>query len=299
MPETSGTFAYKEDQTSSVPTWKGPPDARSISGAGTYPNYYVQRTRSGHVFMLDDSDGAESVTLQHRTGSMIQFLPDGAVQFVSHNGQYTFVFGENRVQITGAYDVTVLGGASMFVKGDYNMTVQGNHNTTVVGDMNITAKNLNTVIRGNIDTSGKNMTTKIEGSTEITTEGVTHISSDGGLSLSSTTESVSVLAQKDVGIGATGKIMLQADDTLDIKSKGTFRLQSTGGSVDLKSSGIMRFESGGATSIKASGIIGIDGTNIYLNSGSSQSADSAEDLAISIPQPTNPALEAGTATSVA
>jgi len=152
---------YKTDQTNTPKQWKGPPDARSEKGAGTYPNYHSQKTRSGHVFTMDDSDGAESVTLQHRSGSMVQFLPDGAVQFVSHNGQYTFVFGENRVQITGAYDVTVLGAASLNVTKDYNMTVQGNHNTTVNGDMNITAKNMNTVIRGNMDTSATNMPIKI------------------------------------------------------------------------------------------------------------------------------------------
>lgn len=279
---------YKEDQKDTPRQWQGPPDARSVKGAGTYPNYHTQKTRSGHTFTLDDSEGAESITLQHRSGSMVQFLPDGAIQFVSHNGQYTFVFGENRVQITGAYDVSVLGAASMRVEGDYNMTVQGNHNTTVNGDMNITAKNMNTVVRGNMDTSAKNMTTKIEGSTEITTEGVTSITSDGGLSLSSSTESVSILGQGDVGIGATGKIMLDAGSTMDLKSDGAMRAESTGGSVDIKASGVMRQESGGQMSMKAGGTVGMDGTNIYLNSGNSQSADGAEDMVVSIPPPNNP-----------
>jgi hypothetical protein len=288
MPETSGTFAYKEDQEKTPKQWKGPPDARSIKGAGTYPNYYSHKTRSGHTFTMDDSEGAESITLQHRSGSMFQCLPDGAMQFVSHNGQYTFVFGENRVQITGAYDVTVKGDCSLSVDGDYNMTVQGNHNTTVNGDMNITAKNMNTVVRGNMDTSAKNSTLKVEGSTEMTTEGVTNIISDGGLSLSSTTESVSILGQVDVGIGAAGKIMLDAGSTMDMKSASAMRAESTGGSVDIKASGVMRQQSGGAMSMKAGGNIGMDGTNIYLNSGSSQSADSAEDMVVSIPPPKNP-----------
>lgn len=256
-------------KTKTEAKWNGKKDARDLPGALTYNNYTSTRTRSGHTLTLDDSKGAESITVQHRSGSMFQCLPDGSMQFVSHNGQYTVVFGENRMLITGAHDVTVRGDCSLSVDGDYNMTVQGNHNTVVTGDMNITAKNMNTVVRGNMDTSAKNMTTKIEGSTEITTEGVTNIVSDGGLSLSSTTESVSILGQGDVGIGAEGKIMIDA-----------------GGTMDMKSGGAMRQQSGGAMSMKAGGNIGMDGSSdIWLNSGKSVDA---EDMAVSIPPPKNP-----------
>jgi uncharacterized protein (DUF2345 family) len=270
MVETSGTFSYKKNQKETPKDWKGPPDARSIKGAGTYPNYYSHKTRSGHTFTMDDSDGAESVTLQHRSGSMIQFLPDGAVQFVSHNGQYTFVFGENRVQITGAYDVTVKGDCSLNVDGDYNMTVQGNHNTTVNGDMNITAKNMNTVVRGNMDTSAKNSTLKVEGSTEITTEGITNITSDGGLSMSSSSAPVSILGQGDVGIGTTGKLYLHAEGQLNVLTDDELRLTSKG-QLSVKSSG---------------GTVAVDGSpEVHLNSGKSIEAG---EMQIEIPKPTNP-----------
>lgn len=281
MVETSG-------KSKTPPKWDGKKDARELPGAGQYNNYYTHRSRSGHTITLDDSKGAESITMQHRSGSMVQFLPDGAVQFVSHNGQYTFVFGENRMVVTGAQDVTVKGDCSLLIEGDHNSTIWGNHNMSVHGDMNITARNMNTVVRGNMDTSAKNMTTKVEGSTEITTEGVTSIASHGGMSLSSTAQSVSILGQGDVGIGATGKVMIQAGETLDIKSKGALRAESTGGSVDIKASGVMRSESGGQMSMKAGGIVGMDGTNIYLNSGNSQSAEGANDMSVSIPPPDNP-----------
>lgn len=253
--------------------WKGPKDAREHPGAGTYPNYYSHKTRSGHTIVIDDSDGTESITLQHRGGSMIQFMPDGAVQFVSHNGQYTFVFGENRMIVTGAYDITVQGGGSLRVEKDYNVTVMGNMNTTVTGDMNITAKNMNTVVRGNMDTSAKNMTTKVEGSTEITTEGVTSISSDGGLSMSSTGESVSILGQGDVGIGTTGKLMLHS-----------------GGSTHIKADASLNMQSSGKFSIKAGGIVGVDGSATWLQSGKS---NDAQEMQIRVPIPVNPNPVAG------
>ena len=82
--------------------------------------------------------------------------------------------------------------------------------------------------------------------------------------------------------------MIDAGSTIDVKSEGAMRAESTGGSVDIKASGVMRQQSGGAMSMKAGGNIGMDGTNIYLNSGNSQSADGAEDMEISIPPPKNP-----------
>lgn len=262
MPETSG-------KSKTPPKWDGKKDGRDLPGALTYPNYTSTRTRSGHTFILDDSDGAETVTLQHRSGSMVQFLPDGAVQFVSHNGQYTFVFGENRVVITGANDVTIKGDCSMLIEGDYNSTVWGNHNTTVHGDMNITARNMNTVVRGNMDASAKNMTTKIEGSTQISTEGVTTIDSDGGLSMSSSSAPVSILGQGDVGIGTTGKLYLHS-----------------GGQTNILSEDEIRMSSSGRLSIKSGALMGIDGGNeVWINSGKSVEAS---EMQVEIPTPTNP-----------
>lgn len=263
-------MADESMKSKTPPKWNGKKDGRDLPGAMKWPNYTSTRTRSGHTFTLDDSDGAETVTLQHRSGSMVQFLPDGAVQFVSHNGQYTFVFGENRVVITGANDVTIKGDCSMLVQGNYNTTVYGNQNMTVHGDMNITAKNMNTVVRGNMDTSAKNMTTKIEGSTQISTEGVTTIDSDGGLSMSSSSAPVSILGQGDVGIGTTGKLYLHS-----------------GGQTNILSDDEIRMTSSGQFSIKAGGgPVAVDGgKEIHLNSGKSIEAG---EMQVEIPTPTNP-----------
>lgn len=253
------------------PKWDGPEDARTVKGAGVYPNYNTIRTRSGHVLTFDDSEDHESITMQHRSGSMVQFMPDGAVQFVAQNGQYTFVFGENRVKITGAYDVTVQGAASLRVKGDYNTTVMGNHNMTVNGDFNMQAKNFNSQVRGDFNLNAKNFAGHIEGSSVLSSHGTTAILADGGLALTSTSQGVGIKAATDVGIKAVGgKMMLQS-----------------AGDMSTKPGGKMLVQSGAATSIKAGGNIDMDGTNINLNSGTSQEADDAS-LVIPTPQDPNP-----------
>lgn len=241
--------------------WSGPPDARDTGGE--YPNYNViTKTKSGHVIMTDDTKGSEHVTIQHRSGSMIQFMPDGAISFGVQNGMYQIIFGENRILVTGAQDITVQGAASLYVKGDYNMTVEGNHNTVVVGDMNVTAKNLNQTIRGNMDTTAKEMSTNIEGSTKITSQGITTIASDGGMALLSTSDSISLGAKRNLGVYSGNKMMLEAGSSMHMKSIAA---------LNLKTSARLSLKGG---SIAADGSDA--GANILLASGASEDADAAE-----------------------
>jgi hypothetical protein len=214
-------------------TWESPKDARSEKGAGKYPNFYSKKTRSGHVFMIDDSKDNEHITLQHRSGSMFQFKPDGAVQFVSHNGQYNVVFGENRMKITGAQDVTVEGAASMKVDGDYNMTIKGDVNMTTHKDFNVTAKNFNQAIRGNIDVQAKNQTTKLEGS-------------------------LNMQAQEAVSIQSGKGLSIMAQDSAVIGGKGSVGIEAKGGDIRLKASDKISAESGGTTVFKSGGKFSID-----------------------------------------
>lgn len=252
--------------------FKTPPDARETGG--DYPNYYIKKSRSGHVMIMDDTIGSEHVTLQHRGGSMIQFTPDGKIVFTSQNGQYNVVFGENRMLVTGAYDVAVQGTGSLVVDKDYDVTVKGNYNMVVHGDMNMTVKNLNQTIRNNMDMTAKDVTMKMEGSTTVTTQGITNISSHGGAVFGSTGDSTMIGGKEKVGIKAGGDLMMESDGTTHVKSNKAMNLMSAN-KLSLK----------GAT-------IAADGTdgppNILLASG--ESADAA-DVDVAFKPPTSPNRE--------
>lgn len=256
MVESSG----KDPKKTTPPKFDSYKDARKYEGAGKYPNYWAKKTRSGHAFMMDDSEGAESITVQHRSGSMWQFMPDGAVLMTAHNGQQQIIFGENRILVTGAQDIVVQGGGSLSVDGDYNMTVKGNHNTTVHGDINVVGKNLNQTITGAVDTSAKSMTTKIEGSTSFTTHGVTTIASDGGVAMTSTGDKVAIA-------GASGVSMKGGSGGVFSESKGD---------MHLKISGKMVLEADGDTIIKGKTVY-VDGSpNVKLNDGNGERAEAAK-----------------------
>jgi uncharacterized protein (DUF2345 family) len=162
-------------------------DVRSMEGAGSYPNYWSHKSRSGHSFIMDDSEGKETVTIQHRSGTAIQMKPDGGMNITTNNGRYEVTFGENRVTISGAQDITVKGDASLRVYGDYNVTCHKNYNLTVLGDYNITSKNLNRSIRGNMDTEAKNINKRVEGSSTYNTLGAHSIVAKGNMTMASRT----------------------------------------------------------------------------------------------------------------
>lgn len=208
-------------------------DARSMENGGTYPNYWSHKTRSGHNFIMDDSEGNETVTIQHRSGSALQFRPDGGVSMTTHNGKYEVVFGEDRVTVTGARDITVKGDASMRVYGNHNVTVHGDHNMTVLGDHNVTAKNMNYSVRGNIDTEAKNINTRVEGSGTFGFGGALSMVGKDGVSMGSTGQNVHIFAGKSIKKKAGKDIVREAGGTHYSKQskKVTAVFELTGGPV--------------------------------------------------------------------
>jgi len=284
---------YKKDQKKTVDKWDTPPDQRAVEGAGTYPNQTVFKSRGGSGWSVDDSEGAESMTLFHRSGTRLQFGTDGHFSITAHNGQYTVVFGENRMLVTGAQDVTVQGGGSLRVEGDYNMTVMGNHNTTVNGDMNLTAKNFNAEVRGDMDLSAKSLTMKMEGSAEISSHGITSIAGDGGLSLTSTQQSVAIGASKDVAINSKGgKTMIEAGTSLDMRSEDAMAIESRNGEMAIKSADLLALSTASDLTLKSSATVGIDGgPKIRMNEGLAKQATGARKAIAILPKPTNPNRE--------
>ena len=259
---TAESTAEDIDKRTTPDSWDGPEDARSMDGAGQYPNYYSHKTRSGHVFMMDDSNGAEHVTVQHRSGSMIQFLPDGKVNITSHNGQYNIVFGENRMLVTGAHDITVNGDASLRVDGDYNVAVQGDVNFSAQGDLNFAAKNVNTLARGNIDISAMNRSEKVSGSITQQAQGAQSILAETGMTIGATTGGLALFGGTMVGIVAkVGAIMMRGLASISMKTAGYMSSEALG-ATSIMSGGAVIVNAGGAASIKALGATSIEAGGI-------------------------------------
>ena len=296
MTDTSGTSSGtsgqggqsnpNDDGKNTGRDWTKGGDSRTGQESGTYPNYWSHKTRSGHSIIMDDSKGHETVTIQHRSGSLIQFTPEGAIHITAHNSMYRDTHGEERITITGANDITVKGDTSLRCYGDYNVTVHKDYNLTVMGDMNVTAKNMNRNVRGNMDTTAKNINKRVEGSCTYNTCGAHSIVAKGNMTVASRQESLHVGASKDVKIKSAkkGKIMMEAveGDMLMKTRKGDFsgefkgsggqkvQLRTDNGSFNSTADQNMSSKAGGKYQVKATQQVGIksDTSNIEVKAAS-------------------------------
>jgi hypothetical protein len=225
-------------------SWNGPDDARNDETE--FPNYDVEKTRSGHNIVYNDTKGKESMTWQHRTGSMLQFLPDGAIQLVAHKGQYNMVFGESRTKITGAQDTTVDGDVSIKAKKDYNSTVYGNQTSSIKGESTISAKTENKTIAEQAHMAAGEMTTKTRSGFSVQAGGGAVMVSKGGMAIGSTSDAVA--------IGGAGGIGMKSGKGISFESQGQMSISTQGN------------------------MVAIDGAVIHINSGKSQPASSETNM---------------------
>lgn len=238
--EATGSVETMQEPKKETPKkWKQPhkSDARKSKSAGGYPDYFSWKTRSGHIFQLDDTQGGETVTIQHRGGTAIQMAQDGSLHITAHNGKYDVTFGENRMTISGAQDITVKGDASMRIYGDYNVTCQKDYNLTVLGNFNLVAKNHNRHILGNIDTQARNENKKLMGSSAKIARGAIAYVSKGSATIASHSDQVHIGGAAGVNLAVSEGNITQNID------KGNFHSETKDGEVHVKSKGKMNVES--------------------------------------------------------
>lgn len=120
-------------------TWAEPPPAY----AAKYPYNKVLRT-TNHSIELDDSPGAERITIHHRAGSYIEIDSKGTVSERAQGDRYEVNIGTKH-ESSGHQVVTINGNAHVYVKGnkteeiegDYKLLVHGTSYISAGGQMNI------------------------------------------------------------------------------------------------------------------------------------------------------------------
>lgn len=201
--------------------WSTPKDGRTYQGAGVYPNYHIMKGVSGDVFMVDRSKDNESYTWQGPDGQGWQFKYDGSTQFIAHNGHYQVVFGENRMMITGAQDITARGGGSLRVDGDYNLTAQGDVNVSAKGNFNVVGNGANFAVGENFDVVSASTSMKSSGSATMqSAQGTVQISGKNGASVVSSGGPVGLGGARGINIGSGSDVSIEAKGDTHLKSSG-------------------------------------------------------------------------------
>ena len=105
-----------------------------------FPHNMVMETKSGHVFELDDTPGAERVHIYHRAGTFIEMHPDGDVVVKSNKTSYHLSMGDFNIYVAGDCNVTAEKSIHMKTKGNFCLEVGGNANFNVSGTLKMEAK---------------------------------------------------------------------------------------------------------------------------------------------------------------
>lgn len=83
-----------------------------------YPYNNVIETESGHAIEFDDTPGAERVHIYHRSGSYIEWAPNGDRTERIEKDKYTVVLGNEKVYIQGDVSIQVDGTYTVESKGN-------------------------------------------------------------------------------------------------------------------------------------------------------------------------------------
>lgn len=126
-----------------------------------YPYNQVRRTIAGHVTEFDDTPGRERILIKHKSGTGLEFQPDGTILMYSSKNSVKVTSGDEKIIIEGDGDITYHGNLRLRVDGNFDLDVGGDFNINVAGDKledikggvrNDVNGNVQSLINGNVTT---------------------------------------------------------------------------------------------------------------------------------------------------
>ena len=130
-----------------------------------YPFNKVFSTESGHVQEFDDTPGAERIHLFHRTGSFVEYHPDGSRVDKVVKDNYSIIMKDDRIYIMGDCYITVQGNAKVLVEKNCDLKTGGDLNFDI-------GKNWNINVAGSVSTKiGAALSTDVYDSVKLTAGG--------------------------------------------------------------------------------------------------------------------------------
>ena len=111
--------------------WSEPNPQGVPTSASQYPSNHVFESESGHIFEIDDTEGAERLHREHRSGTFEEIHPDGSRMTKIVEDDYEIVYGDKSVWIGGNVNLTISGNVRHLIQGDYVQEVEGDYTLKV------------------------------------------------------------------------------------------------------------------------------------------------------------------------
>lgn len=226
--------------------------AKTTIFSSTYGDSYIE---------VNGAEDNEFVSISHASGSHVQIDSNGDIKIRSMRDMYLGAEGNIREYNGARRDITVEGKYSINVTdGDCTLEVAGNLNHVVHGDYNLNVA------------------------------GRAAFSIGLGWEVACARATFETVAEH-FNIISAEKVKIQSGDVTDITVGTSFKVNADG-IVSLKSASQMYLDAGGQISLKSGGIIGLDGTQTYLQSGRASSGFTTE-------APTGPVVDTPVSQGVA
>jgi hypothetical protein len=234
-------------------------------------------SEGGHLIIMGNAAGNETMRLQSKHGAMVEMDSDGRFLINGPKGLHASVGGDNQMVVSG--DVHLVAGGdyrikcSDFVVDCHNFKVHtsGNHITDVYGSHNLSVTgDSHTTVQGDASTA-------VGGSTAHTTAGDMRLQAAGDMSYS---------AKGTASFGAVGAVSVSTKDKLNVTSTGDATYNSKAktninstGDLTTVTAGKMTHASAGDGVVSAKGKLTLAGTGVDLGgSGALKMAASTVDV---------------------
>lgn len=285
----AGVSSFRRESPSYVmglksPGWAYDSEKKNINSAtgeqfdkGGGTREYAGVETYGHQIVLDDHPEYQSVRVRSAAGSQI-LLNDSADR---GNTPYIWI---NTPKGNVWIELRDDGGVNIFAGDSVSVHAEGDLNLTTDRDLNLqVGRNMTVNVDGDLDfrVSGQSemqftdeLIVQNDASVDWKITGSMAIETFGGYDLTSAAH-VRIGASGSFGLTALEDFRLTSERDIDVLSKQSMRYEAKQ-KMDIKAGGIMRQSSGAKFMVKAGGDYAEQASNIYMNSGAVQGAESAK-----------------------
>lgn len=300
------TYVLKKEASrkTSVPianggTW----DQSPIPYNAKYPYNKVTQTESGHVMEFDDTPGSERINVWHKSGSFLEWDANGTqvnrivgdgFTIYERNG-HIYVKGACNVSVDGALNVRtdnimnleVSGAMNINIYNNAKVNVSGNCDLAVGAEFNVKAAKINLESTGQFNIkAGTGLNIQSGSDTNFKVGGDLLIAADSDISHKAT-GSYYLQTGINANVLSSGKINLQSSSDTNIKSGAGINVQSEGayntkigsgsniectGDMNIKAAGAAKLFSMSKLSLRSAAVLAMDGSNITIQNGASDTA---------------------------
>lgn len=299
-PEYSVTVNEKPGQASETVINHVGPGAGITSGVGKSTDVQGFVSPTGNKVVIDNTFGADTITLHHHSGATVLIDADGSIHIIStgkkgfglvapkgdgtvYSKGHLILKGDGKITLEtdGDLDLNVGGSLGIYVAGDMSTYVEGSIEEFTDGrkTTEIVKEHVTMVGGDKTTTVAGNMRTQVSGKKRIDVAKTFTASADEDVAINSqktmalkSKEAFTADTQETFTVRATDAMALNTQDAFTLKATGATNIEAND-DLNLKAAGGMKLSSQDTFTAHASGAVDIRGSKTDMQAGGASPDD--------------------------